>query len=316
MKILIFIISLPLLYWSQGIETAPQLKQAGIEQIAVLPEVAEAWRKTELKIVVMPKNEIEGRERLLIPGIQRKVNVASPTRTPWVDSNGWRFIRQPSGQFLYDLSAGRAALAAVEAFVYGADVVVKIDPADLNEFGKTLAFLRTLPTDELPPVADINVIDDGSAATGEIMNLLIRRNLLFRLSSQPSNLFPLNIKIGSREYSEDEAANPSAFAQKIRRQLGDEKRSLRVYGSEVVIARLLGDSNKTRLHLLNYSGRELEGLRIRIRGKLAGKEAMVAGFGREDLQDFMTADGATEFTIPKVGSYAMVELSNAVARTK
>ena len=167
---------------------------------------------------------------------------------------------------------------------------------------------RTLPSDELPPVADINVIDNGSATTGEILNLLTRRNLLFRLSSAPSSLFPLNIKIGSREYPEDEAANPSAFAQKIRRQLGDDKRSLRIYGSEIVIARLLSDNNKTRLHLLNYSGRELEGLRIRLRGKLSGKEAMVAGFGREDLQDFMTADGATEFTVPKVGNYAMVEL--------
>ncbi len=311
MEILLFIISLPLLFWSQGIETAPQLKQAGIEQIAVLPEMADAWRKTELQIVVMSKNEVEGRERILIPGIQRKVNVASPTSAPWVDANGWRFIRQPSGQFLSDVPKGRAALAAFEAFVYNADVVVKIDPADVNEFGKALTFLRTLPTDELPPVADINVIDNGSAITGEVINLLTRRNLLFRLSSAPSNLFPINLKIGSREYSEDEAANPSAFAQKIRRQLSDEKRSLRVYGSEVVIARLLGDSNRTRLHLLNYSGRELEGLRIRIRGKLTGKEAMVAGFGREDLQDFMTVDGGTEFTIPKVGSYAMVELQAA-----
>ncbi len=311
MKLLLLLISLPLLYWQQGLETMPQLKQAGIEQIAVSPEMAEAWRKTELKIVVMPSNEIEGRERLLIPGIQRKVNVAAPTQAPWVDANGWRFIRQPSGQFLYDLPAGRATLAALEAFVYHADVVVKIDPADLNEFGKALAFLRLLPADELPPVADINVIDDGSVTTGEVINLLTRRNLLFRLSSAPSNLFPLNIKIGSREYSADEAANPSAFAQKIRRQLGDEKRSLRIYGSEIVIARLLSDSNKTRLHLLNYSGRELDGLRIRLRGKLLGKEAMVAGFGREVLQDFVMVDSATEFTIPKVGSYAMVELAVA-----
>ena len=308
MEILLFIISLPLLFWSQGIETAPQLKQAGIEQITVLPEMADAWRKTELKIVVMPKNEIEGRVRLLIPGIQRKVNVASPTRSPWVDANGWRLLRQPTGQYLYDLTAGRAGLAAMEAFVYGADSVVKIDPADLNEFGKALTFLRTLPDDELPSVADLNVIDDGSVTTGEVINLLTRRNLLFRISNAPSNLFPINIKIGSREYTEDEAANPSAFAQKIRRQLGDEKRSLRIYGSEVVIARLVGNSDKTRLHLLNYSGRELEGLRIRIRGKLAGKEAMVAGFGKEALQDFMTTDGVTEFTIPKIGSYAMVEL--------
>ena len=38
-----------------------------------------------------------------------------------------------------------------------------------------------------------------------------------------------------------EAADPSAFALKIRRQLTDERRTLRVYGSEVVICRLTGE---------------------------------------------------------------------------
>jgi hypothetical protein len=308
MKFLLFIISLPLLYWAQGVETAPQIKQAGIEQIAVPPESVEAWRNAGIKVIAMPKNEVEGRDRLLIPGIQRRINVASPTRVPWVDANGWRFFRRPSGQYLYDVPAGRATLAAAESFVYNADVVLKIEPADLDEFGRMLAFLRQLPTDEMPPIADMVLIDDGSVTTGEVMNLLVRRNLLFRLETSPSSLYRLNIKLGTREYPLDEAADPSAFAHKIRRQIGDDNRSIRIYGSEVVIARLSSDSKKVRLHLLNYGGRDIEGLRVRLRGKFGKGEAMVYGLGRAALQDFLVAEGATEFTIAKMGPYAMIEL--------
>ena len=308
MKLFFFLLTFPLLYWPQGTETAPQLKQAGIEQIAVPPDNVEAWRKVGFKAIALPKNELEGRDRLLVPGIQRKINVASPTRVPWVDANGWRFLRRPGGQYLYDLTMGRAALAAAEAFVYNADAVLKIEPADLPALGQMLAFLRPLPADELPSSADLALIDDGSVTTGEVMNLLVRRNLPFRLETSPSSLYKLNVKIGTREYPLDEAADPSAFAQKIRRQIGDENRSIRVYGSEVVIARLLSDSSKVRLHLLNYSGRELEGLRVRLRGKFAKGEANVFGLGRTALEDFVVADGATEFTIKQMNQYAIIEL--------
>ena len=309
MKFLFVLLSLPLLYWPQGIETAPQIKQAGIEQFAVPPEKVDAWRDAGFKIIALPRNEWEGRQRLLTPGIQRKYNVASPTRAPWVDANGWRFLREPAGQYLYDLGAGRAALAAAESFVYNADVVVKIEPSDLEAFGQMLAFLRSLPADELPPIADMTLIDTGSVATGEVMNLLLRRNLLFQLEKFPSSLHRINIKLGTRDYPEAEAADPSLFANKIRRQLGDENRSLRIYGSEVVVGRLLSDSTKVRLHLLNYGGREIDGLRVRLRGKFANGTAMVAGLGRVSLEEFLVAGGATEFTIPKMVSYAMIELT-------
>ena len=311
MNLLLLLLSLPLLYWQQGLETAPQLKQVGIEQIAVPPEKADEWRNAGFKVIAIPKHEVEGRERLLIPGIQRRANVASPTRVPWVDANGWKLLRTPAGQFLYDLAADRAALAAAESFVYNADVVLKIASADLAEFGKMLAFLRQLPTDELPANADMMVIDDGSVSTGEVINLFTRRNLLFRLATAPSSLYPLNIKLGTKEYPLDEAADPSAFAQKVRRQIGDENRSIRIYGSEVVIARLVSDSTRTRLHLLNYGGRQIEGLRVRLRGKFGSGVATAFGFGREPLEDFAVANGATEFTISKLGSYAMIELPAA-----
>lgn len=308
MQFLFALLSLPLLYWSHGIETAPNIKQAGIEQFAVPPEKVETWREAGFKVVAMPRNELEGRERLLVPGIQRKYNVASPTRAPWIDANGWRFLRSPGGQYLYDLSANKAAISAAECFVYNADVVVKIEPSDLEEFGKMLAFLRTLPTDELPTIADFTYIDNGSVASGEVMNLFMRRNLLFQLEKYPSSLHRINIKLGTRDYPESVAADPSAFAQKIRGQIGDENRSLRIYGSEVVMARLFSDSTKLRLHLLNYGGRDIEGLRIKLRGKFANGSAMIAGIGRVSLEEYLVENKSTEFTIPKMGSYALIEL--------
>ena len=105
-----------------------------------------------------------------------------------------------------------------------------------------------------------------------------------------------------------EAADPSAFAQKVRRELTDEQRSLRVYGSEVVIGRLTGNDRQIRLHLLNYGGRDIEGLRIRLRGNYGRGEALVPGAGRVPLEDFAVTGGATEFSVPRIGAYAVIDL--------
>src|SRR6185436_1205371 len=119
------------------------------------------------------------RELLPVPGTTARAGVASPTRAPWIVANGWRFLRQPSGKFRYDLPAGKAALAAAEAFAYGADAIFKMDPADDVRAAAMRTFFDGLPPSALPPIADFAVVDDGSAVTGEVMNLLTRRNLLY-----------------------------------------------------------------------------------------------------------------------------------------
>jgi hypothetical protein len=309
MSLLIALLAaLPLVYWPYGVETAPALKQAGIERIAALPDTAEEWRAAGVEVVAMNKAQLQAREKLLAPRVAGRADVASPTRRPWIDANGWRFVRHPAGKFYYDLPAGRAALAAAEAFAYGADAVLKIEQSDLEEVGRMLAFLRALPPNDLPAVADIGVVDDGSPLVGEVMNLLSRRNLLFRPSASPSPQLRLNIRLGTKDFPLADAANPSDFALKVRRRLTDEQRTLRVYGSEVVIARLTGDGRRVRLHLLNYSGREIEGLRIRLRGSYAKGEAAVAGVGRAALEDHVVADGATEFSLARIRLYAVVDL--------
>jgi hypothetical protein len=301
---------LPYIYWSYGIETADAVKRAGIKQISVPPEEADAWRAAGFSIIPTGYLRIEERKKLLVPGIVRRANIASPTGRPWIDANGWRFMRNPVGKFYYELPPGKGALAAAEAFAYRVDAVLKIDQADLEEVGKMLTFQRSLPHGVLPGVADIAVIDDRSPLTGEVMNLLSRRNLLFKIVDAPSPQYPINIKLGTKEFPESAAADPSAFAQKIRRLLTDEKRTLRIYGNEVVICRVTGDKSRLRLHLLNYSGREIASMRLRLRGNYDVANVRAFGYGKIEPEEIVVAAGATEFTIPKLGTYGMVELQN------
>jgi hypothetical protein len=79
----------------------------------------------------------------------------------------------------------------------------------------------------------------------------------------------------------------------------------------VVIGRLTSDGSRARLHLLNYGGREIEGLRIHLRGSFAQGEALVAGQGRVGLEEHAVVDGATEFTVPRLGVYGVIDLPAA-----
>jgi hypothetical protein len=298
----------PCVYWTQGVESRAVLDTAGVRHICVAPDQVEAWRKLGFAASPITTAELASREALPTPGITARAGVASPTRSPWVVASGWRFVRAPAAKYAYTVPAGKAALAAAEVFAYGADAVLTIDPADLEAVGTMMGFFESLPPLDLPTIADIGVIDDGTPLTGEVMNLLARRNLLFDVVKDPSRRFAINIRIGSAEYPREQAADPSAFAQKIRAQLTDERRTLRVYGSEVVVCRLTANRTAARLHLLNYGGRDIEGLRVRVRGAYRTGEAHVAGAGRLPLQDEVVADGAIEFTLPRLGTYAVVDL--------
>ena len=308
MTALLLVVSLPCVYWTQGIETRATLEAAAIKRLCVAPERADSWRAAGFTVTPLSAADLASREPLPSPGIAPRAGLASPTRSPWIVASGWRFTRHPGAKYVYDIPAGKAALAAAEAVAYGADAVLKIDPADVGILGGMLAFLEARPAVDLPTVSDVAIVDDGSSIAGEVMNLLARRNLLFQVVQAPSPRFPVNIRLGTPEYPREEAADPSGFALKIRRQLTDERRTLRIYGSEVVICRLTGDAGRARLHLINYGGREIEGLRIRVRGIYDQGEAHVAGAGRLPLQDQVVAGGATEFSLPRIATYAVIDL--------
>jgi hypothetical protein len=296
-------------YWTGDLDSQATLAAAGIKRICVAAEAVDRWQAAGFSATAVSPEEFAGREALADPGVAPRAGVASPTRSPWVVANGWRIARDSQRKYSYSPPPGKTALAYAEAFVYGADAAIKVDAADLKMVGALQAFLEALPAADVPALADFALVDDGSAITGEVMNLLTRRNLLYRIVKAPSGEFPMTVVIGSAEYPTAEAADPSAFALKVRRQLTDERRSLRLYGTEVVICRLMVGKDRARLHLLNYGGRDLEGLRIRVRGNYAKAEARVFGAEAAPLQDFAVVDGATEFSLPRLTTYAVIDLA-------
>jgi hypothetical protein len=305
----VLLAALPAIYWAQPVDTAPAVRRAGIERLCVPPEAAAAWRDAGFAVVPLgPKGRAE-RTELRAPGLASFAERAAATQRPWVFANGWRFLRAPAGRFWCDVPKGKAALAAAEAFTYGADEVLSIDPADLESVGRMLGFLASIPNAELPAVADIAVVDDGSAVVAEILNLMARRNLLFRVVRDKAGDVPLNVRIGSKEFPRKAAQNPEAFALSVRRQLTDECRSLRLFGSEVVLARLSRDAGRARLHLLNYGGRAIEGLRVRLLGSWVPAEAYVFGEDRTAIEDIVTRGGATECSLSALGPFAAIDLA-------
>jgi hypothetical protein len=69
-----------------------------------------------------------------------------------------------------------------------------------------------------------------------------------------------------------------------------------------------GDGGQVRLYLINYGGGEFEGVRVRLRRVYGDGEARVGGAGPLQLQERVIADGATEFSVPRIATCAVVDL--------
>ncbi len=244
------------------------------------------------------------------PGVRFQPNQAQATISPWVDSTVWRFQRGVRKANYAKLPAGSAPLAAAEAFAFHVDAILNPDPADVQELGKMLAFLKAQEQPALPAMANIGVLDDGSSAMGEVLNMLTRRNLLYRVVTEPDPKLDLNVQLGTPDFPKESAANPSDFAARVREKLGDDKRLIRVYGTNTAIAYLTGDEKRARLVLLSYSrNRKQEDVRIRILGHY--RDPKLAGYGTDALlRDVENFDTATEFSLPPFSTIAIVDLSH------
>ena len=300
---------LPWLYWDQGQATADAVRQTGIERLLV-----PAGQEIEWKHLGFDAQSFDaGRfTKVPAPGVRYQMDAASATNVPWVDANGWRFerdaVRNGKRQYYYDVPWRRATLAAAEAHAYGVSAAIHPEPRDLADFGRMMKFLREIDRPELPALANIGIVDDGAGATGEVLNLLARRNLLFRVVPGPDAKYDLNVRIGTDEYPKTGAADPAAFAALVRRKLTDEKRLLRLFGSDVVLGRLTGDGTQARLYLINYGGGKVEGVRVRVRGRYAHHTSAVFNAHDAALADYSAAEDATEFTIPEMEVYAVIDL--------
>jgi hypothetical protein len=203
-------------------------------------------------------------------------------------------------------------VAAAEAFAFNVDAILNPDAADLDELGRLLAFLKTHARPASPAIADVGVVDDGSPQWGEVLNLLTRRNLLYRVVPRGDRSLAVTVEAGASGFPRDSLTNPSDFAARVREALGDDRRSVRIYGTSTVIARLTGDQDRLRLHLVSYSrNRNQSSIRVRLLGRY--QPASVAAFGAPAdaaLTDLRHPDNtATEFSVPAFNTIAVVDLN-------
>jgi hypothetical protein len=229
-----------------------------------------------------------------------------------VNSNGWQFIRQPNATFYYDVKGDAAALAAAEAFCYGANAMVQTDASGLKAFAEMSKFLATLNSSQGAAVADIGFVDDGSPPSGEVMNLLVRDNLLFKIVRDQDPHVKVTVRIGSKEYPTEVAKNPDVLAHKIRANLTDVKRTIRIYGTSVVVARITEESGVLRLQLLNYgsvAGTRVDAFRIRVLGHYSKAQLHSFKGAGDQVSEYSQEPGATEFTVPELKVYAAIDLS-------
>ncbi len=306
---LLMLAAVPALFWDAAPGTAQALRDAGIQQIVVPAARLAAWKAVDGMQVEAA--DPQGAVKLQSPAVNYRINEATATRAPWVVANGWRIIRHPKARYSYEAPGKPAALAAAEAFCYGADALIHTDAAGLKPLGEMLAFLRTAGGEEMPPVADFGYLDDDSATSGEVMNLLVRDNLLFQLVKAPDRRFKINVKLGTPDYPLEDARNPGNIARAVRTHLTDEKRSIRIYGSQVVVARLTASGGHARVQLINYAGadRKVEGIRVRVLGQYPKHQLLMPGGRQVELMDFTAEAGATEFTLPELMTYAVIDLS-------
>jgi hypothetical protein len=248
------------------------------------------------------------------PGVRYLPNVARATNIPWIDSNGWRFARGMRKVRYTNVPAGSAALAAAEAFAFDVDAVIDPDPKDLEDLGRMLRFLKAHQQPPLPDMVNIGVVDSPSPAFNEVLNLLTRRNLLYKVVPAPDRTLDLNVQLGTPDFPAEAADNPYEFAARVRAKLGDDRRLVRLYGTSTVIARLTGDKRRARLYLLSFSNRRqqdagAQGIRIRLLGRYQPlRLAAYGGSPEAKVSDVRHPGTATEFWVPDFTTLAIVDL--------
>jgi hypothetical protein len=307
--LLLLAAALPTLFWEGAPDTAAALRESGIREIVTPAARLDAWKG--VAGISAKAGDTQGAVKLLTPTVNYRPDVASASRAPWLDANGWKILRRPADRYFYDVSGRQAGLAAAEAFCYGADALIRTDAAGLKPLAQMLEFLRGIGGEPMPGIADIGFIDDGSADAGEVMNLMARNNLMFRIVPAADRTLKLNVRLGSKEYPRETAKNPTVMAHRVRGDLTDEKRAIRLYGSTVVVARLTGSAGRLRVQLLNYAGasRTVDGLRVRVLGRYTKSELASADAPGEKLLDYVADSEATEFTLRELKTYAVIDLS-------
>jgi hypothetical protein len=260
--------------------------------------------------VYTPDTSVEGYTKVPPPNIRMRMNEASATTVPWIDSNASRYMRGVKKAFYAKLPAGAAPLAAAEAFTYGVDAILEPAPEDTQALNSMLDFLRRVDAPRMPMLANIGIVDDGGPEMAEVLNLLSRRNLLYRVVTAPDPKLDLNIRIGSEQYPRDAVKNPNDFAARVREKLTDDKRLVRLFNTYTVIVNLTGEKDRARLHVLNYARRPAKDIRVRVLGEYNQVKLQEAADANLAAEDVVVVDRGTEFTIPQITTYAVIDLQS------
>jgi hypothetical protein len=309
-KLLLLAVAIPVLFWPDRVDTAPRIRQAGLTHIAVPPDQSAQWKA--IQGISADPVDLAATVKLQSPGVTLYIDDASASRRPWISSNGWQFMRQPKAKFYYDVPPETAPLAAAEAFCFGGDALIHTTVDGVKPLVQMLQFLTSINSDLARPIADIGFIDNGSAVSAEVMNLMVRDTLLFAITPAISSNYKVTVRLGSQEYPESSVKDADSIVRAIRTNLNDERRSVRIFGSSVVIARLTGEPDKLRLHLLNYgAGTHIRvgGFRVRVLGRYSKFQLHSFDSSGEQLLDYEVQPDATEFTVPELKTYAIVDLS-------
>jgi hypothetical protein len=299
--ILLLLSILPALLWDESPTTAPELQKAGIQRIAVTGD-AGRWSGSGIEAVQVDAAKMV---RLDPPGVDYKAGVAGATAAPWINSNLWRMIRDRDRMFLYDAVS---PLAMAEGYAGGARTYFRVKRENLEDFAAPYRTLEELDGPPLPDRTNFDLVDDRSPEIEEIMNLLVRRNLLFEPVTTAAAKDRMQVKIGSADYPKAAAEDPYVFAAMVRSRIGDDNRLVRLYGSETTLVRLSGDKRHARLNILQYGQNPAHGLRVRVLGRYP--RVYLSEFGQKFVlaQDAVVINGATEFSIAELKNFAVVDL--------
>jgi hypothetical protein len=293
-------LAIPGIFWDGAADTAKALREVGVQSIFVPPARVGEWKG--VAGITAESADITQSIKLQTPGVNYRFDQASASRAPWLDGNGSRFLRQPQGRFYYEVPGAKAALAAAEAFAWRVHAIVKTDADGLKPLAEMIAYCRGIESFDGQPVADFALVDDGGGIAGEVLNLLVRNNLLVQPVRAADAKFKLNVELGTSKYPIEQAKNPTTMAHMIRADLTDDRRSLRIYGTAVVVGRMERAPGKLRVHLINYDAtRKVNGMRVRVVGEYSKHSG--------NLLDYSASGGATEFTLPELKTYSVTDLS-------
>lgn len=248
--------------------------------------------------ILFTGTDTAGYQKAIGPGVRYRMNMASATSSPWVDSNLWRYQRKPQESYLCDTKGKNVVVAMAEGFATGVKLAVQIAPEQNADYDKMLEFLKQIPDGPSTPWVNFTVSEDGSFQAGEVMNMLSRRSISYRVASKGD--YALTSKM----------TNAYEAMQDIREKLGDDRRVLRLFGSELTLAVAARNGNRVRVHMVNYGQRPVEHLRIRVQGvfREANIKAYLYGGIASKFTDFESGKDYTEFTLESLGPYGVLDL--------